>query len=160
MARNFTRLFTMIFIAPISIILWMIVFMLLMTAANYARADESYDGPHHFSVSFRTETNVTEALWQAENVVDLQQTLRIAEDPEHHHECGTLGLLTGPHPSAGEVWVGSVAAAVAHYYVTHELERLGEKYPAFRTISRVWSYGSLGYKTWNMERNARVGLGY
>src|SRR5271166_2066094 len=156
MSDNFFR--GLKFAIPITLIMWaLFVLLMLLVFGGRANADEAYDGPHGFRVMFKplsTETVVTEALWQAENVIDIQQTLRIARDPVHYDEVGTLSLFAGPHPSVRQVYVVSVAFAVAHYTVTRLIENLVDENPDYRVVQRVWSYSTLGAKTWNMQRNA------
>lgn len=151
---------------PLSLIGWAL-FVLLGTALyNAAHADEvepQYQGPHGFKVMFKplsTESAITETLWQAENVIDLQQTLRIARDPQHFQEVGQLGIFTGNHPSVRQVYIGSIAFGIAHYAVTRAIENLVDENPDYRVVQRVWSYTTLGAKTWNTQNNARIGLGY
>lgn len=111
-----------------------------------------------FEVAFKplkVDVALAEGAWQAENAIDLAQTLRIAREPARYREVGTLGVFCGPHPSATQVWVGSIAFGIGHYAVTQLLENAG-----WDTAARIWSYGSLGAKSWNIDRNRRVGLGY
>lgn len=54
-----------------------------------------------FHVEFKPlawDVLATEVAWQAENVIDLNQTLEIARDPQHYSEVGTMSPITGPHP--------------------------------------------------------------
>ena len=154
------------FALPISLILWALFVWLALVVFNGAQAaevDDAYQGPHGFQVMFKplsTESTITEALWQAENIIDVRQTLRIARDPQHYQEIGTLGIFAGNHPSVRQVYVVSIAFAIAHYAVTRGLENLVDENPDYRVLQRVWSYSTLGAKTWNMQRNARIGLGY
>lgn len=111
-----------------------------------------------FEVAFKplkADVALAEGAWQGENLIDLSQTLRIAREPARFREVGTLGVFCGQHPSSAQVWAGSILFGVGHYAVTQLLESAG-----WDTAARVWSYGTLGAKTWNMQRNARVGLGY
>jgi hypothetical protein len=109
-----------------------------------------------FSVPFKplkTDVAVVEALWQAENVIDLDQTLHIARDPAHYSEVGTMSPITGPHPTVRQVWLFSALFGLGHYAVTQALTNAG-----YDNAARVWGYASLGAKTWNMQRNMRIGL--
>jgi hypothetical protein len=109
-----------------------------------------------FSVPFKPlkpDVVVTEILWQAENVVDLKQTLQIASEPARYHEIGTMRPITGPHPTMAQVWVFSALFGIGHYAVTQALTNAG-----YDTAARVWAYTSLGLKTVNMQSNMRIGL--
>jgi len=109
-----------------------------------------------FSVEFKPlkwDTLATEVAWQAENIIDLDQTLQIARDPTHYREVGTMSPLTGPHPTVRQVWLYSALFGVAHYAVTQTLTNAGHE-----NLARAWSYGSLSAKTWNMRRNESIGL--
>jgi hypothetical protein len=145
---------------PVGLLLWALLFL-----ACTAHADESipYQGPHGFAVAFKplsTESAITEVLWQAENIVDIQQTLKIAREPQNYHEVGTLSIFAGDHPTVRQVYVVSIAFGIAHYAVTRAIENLVDANPDYRVLQRVWSYGTLGAKTWNIQRNAHIGLGY
>jgi hypothetical protein len=109
-----------------------------------------------FAVEFKplkTDVAVVEALWQVENVIDLDQTLHIAHDPAHYSEVGTMSPITGPHPTVRQVWLFSALFGLGHYAVTQALTNAG-----YDNAARVWGYTSLGAKTWNMKRNYDVGL--
>lgn len=108
-----------------------------------------------FSVPFKPlkhDVLATEIVWQAANVVDLQQTLRGGE--RGYRETGTLSLFAGSHPSRGEAWAGMLAFGLAHYAVTQGLANLG-----WDRAERAWAYFSLGVKVEAVRRNEREGLG-
>ena len=64
-----------------------------------------------------------------------------------------MSPLTGPHPTVRQVWLYSALFGVAHYAVTQTLTNTGHE-----NLARVWGYGSLAAKTWNMRRNESIGL--
>ena len=126
----------------------LIALVALCTRANAAQ----------FSVQFRPLPKPAiagEVLWQTENVIDLRQTLRISRNPQQWSEVGTMSPFTGPHPTKAQVWAFSVAFGLAHYGVSQLLENANMP----RALA-AWEGTSLGWKTWNMQRNARAGLGY
>ncbi len=123
----------------------------LILATSTALADE----PKHFSVMFQsTETNVTEASWQALNVIDAMQTDQIAKNPKCYQEVGTLSLLTGNHPTTHQAILGSALFGVLHYGVAKLID-----YTDSPTIQRIYQYGGLIFKGWNDNRNREIGLG-
>jgi hypothetical protein len=128
----------------------LIALLSLLALAGAAQAREP------FSVQFRplkSDVAVAEVLWQAENLVDIDQTLHIAHNPANYSEVGTMSLFTGPHPTVRDVWLWSVLFGVSHYAVTRALTNAG-----LDDAARVWAYTSLGLKTWNMKRNFDAGL--
>jgi hypothetical protein len=128
----------------------LIVLLSLLALAGAAQAREP------FAVEFKplkADVAAAEVLWQAENLIDIDQTLHIAHDPAHYSEVGTLSLFSGPHPTVRQVWVVSALFGIGHYAVTQVLTSAG-----YDNAARVWSYTSLGYKTWNMKRNFDAGL--
>jgi hypothetical protein len=96
-----------------------------------------------------------EATWQAENIIDLSQTLKLARAPQTWSEVGTLRIFCGSHPSTRQVWVGSIAFGIGHYAVSQLLANMN----APKTLV-LWQALSLAGKTVNMQRNARNQLGY
>ncbi len=135
---------------------------LVCTMCSRAKADEAAAAADTarkpFTVQFRPlkhDVLAAEILWQGENIVDLQQTLRIARNPYEYQEIGTISYFAGNHPSVHQVWWISGLFGVAHYGVTQLLTNAH-----WDTAARVWSYTSLGAKTVNMQRNAHLGLGY
>jgi hypothetical protein len=111
-----------------------------------------------FAVPFkplRSGPAMLEAAWQVENLIDLSQTLKIARSPDQWQEVGTLSLLYGAHPTVSQVWVGSLLFGLGHYAVSALLENADMP----KTLA-VWQVTSLTYKTWDLQRNERVGLGY
>lgn len=111
-----------------------------------------------FTVAFkplRTGPAILEAAWQGENVIDLAQTLRIAKSNGYWREVGTMSAFTGPRPTVRDVWLFSAVFGLAHYGVSQLLENA----EAPRALA-LWQVTSLGYKSWNMQRNAHLGLGY
>lgn len=109
-----------------------------------------------FSVEFKPlkhDVLATEILWQTENLIDIKQTLKISREPQSYREVGTLSLFSGPHPTVRQVYLVSLLFGVGHYAVTQALTNQG-----WDTAARVWSYTSLGYKSWDINRNRQNGL--
>jgi hypothetical protein len=94
-----------------------------------------------------------EVAWQIENLVDINQTLKIARDPADWREVGTMSLITGQHPTVRQVWFVSLATAVLHYGVSQVLENTDHP-----RLMAAWQLGTLGYKTWDINRNRENGL--
>jgi hypothetical protein len=110
-----------------------------------------------FSVAFKPLPKgvlALEAAWQIENLIDIDQTLKISREPLSYQEVGTLSLFAGPHPSQRQVWVVSAAFGLGHYAVSQALYDLDMP----KTLA-AWQWLSLGYKTWNIHRNYEIGLG-
>src|SRR5208282_1212407 len=119
--------------------------------ANAALADE----PKHFSVMFQsTETDVTEASWQALNVIDAMQTDQIAKNPKCYQEVGTLHYIAGNHPTTHQAILGSALFGVLHYGVAKLIE-----YTDSPRLQRIYQYSGLIFKGWNDNRNREIGLG-
>lgn len=66
-----------------------------------------------------------------------------------------MSPFTGPHPSAKEVALFTVAFGLAHFAVSQFLQDRDMD----KTLL-VWEATSVGWKTWNMNRNHNAGLGY
>jgi hypothetical protein len=94
-----------------------------------------------------------EAAWQIENLIDIDQTLKISREPDRYQEVGTLALFSGPHPSAREVWVVSALFGVAHLAVS-ELLYVNDCPKALAG----WQWISLGAKSANIGHNYSIGL--
>jgi hypothetical protein len=105
------------------------------------------------------ETLIAELTWQALNVIDTMQTVQIAKNPECFQEVGTLSLLYGNHPTVSQVYIGSAIFGVAHYLVAKGIDHLVQENPDYMVVQRVFQYGNLAYKTWDVNRNRNIGLG-
>jgi hypothetical protein len=132
--------------------------LVFFLAANAKANGESAPEPRKpFSVAFKPLPKgvlALEAAWQIENLIDIDQTLKIARDPMQYQEVGTLSLFAGAHPTVRQVWWVSAAFGLGHYAVSQLL--LDADMP--KTLA-AWQWVSLGYKTWNMKRNYDIGLG-
>lgn len=144
----------------LAIAMALVLAMVLCATARASDADlipdeGRYQGPHGFSLArpLSLQPAILETAWQVENLIDLQQTLRIAENPDRWNEVGGMSPFTGPHPSKRQVYLWTGVFALSHYAITQALA----DHP---TLQAIWGYSSLGYKSWNMRRNVDAGLGY
>lgn len=137
------------------------VALVLVVVNNARAADGDYAGPRGFHTIFRplsTETALQESGWQALNLVDLAQTVKIARNPAQYQEVGQVGIFTGPHPSEAQAIGYVVAFAVVHYGVTRGLENLINENPDYRVLQRVWQYVGGAYKAGLVINNRNIGL--
>ena len=107
--------------------------------------------------SLSSETRTEESVFQAENVVDMMQTLTIAREPARYKEVGTLSLFTGAHPTPAQVEGYSVALAGLHFCTTR---LLSDEFSDKPWVVRGWEGASLAWKTQWIVHNHQVGLGF
>lgn len=137
-----------------------IVLLLVLCARSKA---EDYHGPHNFHVAFALsgESLAQEVSWQALNVIDYTQSLKIAEHPDRFQEIGTpLAFGGSSHPNKNQVLLFSVGFAVGHYAITRGIESLVDRNPDYRVLQRVWQYTMLAGKAYTVENNHRIGMGW
>lgn len=109
-----------------------------------------------FTVAFKPlpkGSAALEAAWQIENLIDIDQTLKISREPDRYQEVGTLSLFSGPHPSARQVWAVSALFGVAHLAVS-ELLYVND---CPKTLA-AWQWLSLGTKSVIVGHNYSIGL--
>lgn len=139
-----------------------VLVLLLVLCAKSKAEDGDYVGPKGFHVAFALsgETLAQEVSWQALNVVDYQQSLKIAEHPDQFQEIGTPSIFGVSHPTKSQVLYFSVGFAVAHYAVTRGIESLVDRNPDYRVLQRVWQYTMLAGKAYTVENNHHIGMGW
>jgi len=68
---------------------------------------------------------IAEVSWQALNVIDSVQTIKIAKNPDEFYE---RNFLYGRHPSVGRVVALKAGSAILHPIITHYLPEDWRKY--------------------------------
>jgi len=124
-----------------------------------------------------------EAVWHAENIVDMGQTMHIASsqrtdaqlqawtdrgftaDRYCYEEANFMTRpLIGKHPSRSEVALSSVAWSLLYRGVSEFLARkdtsneYGERNSPWYIARWSWHLGMLGAKTWQIGHNSDIGL--
>jgi hypothetical protein len=129
------------FAIPISLIMWALMILLVLSIFNAAHADET--NPN-------APTPVTEWVYQGASFADMLTTLDIAKHPNLVEE----NPLMGQHPSDGKVLGYFAATGVLHYLVTRELVR--ESVPA--PIVQTWEALGIGLEVGMVAHNYSIGL--
>ena len=137
---------------------WFAVALVSALMIGQARAAEEYESRTHFNVVFHTETTLQEVTWQALNVVDIMQTVDIAEHPKQWQEIGEVGFFTGPHPSKGGAIGTLVAFGVIHYAVTVGIENLYQQNHDYEVLQRIWQYSLIAPKAYTVWHNHEIGI--
>lgn len=129
------------FTLPISLIMWALMILLVLSMFNAAHADET--NPN-------APTPVTEWVYQGAAFADMLTTLDIAKHPNLVEE----NPLMGQHPSDGKVLGYFAATGALHYLVTRELVR--ENVPA--PIVQTWEALGIGLEVGMVAHNYSIGL--
>jgi hypothetical protein len=101
-----------------------------------------------------TETKVEEAVYQMVHVVDVLQTLAIANHYGCYQEEGDVHELYGAHPNRTQVLTWGVADSALHAGVTHLLEN----HTSTRWPQRVWQALTIGSVASVVHHNWELGL--
>ncbi len=96
--------------------------------------------------SWGKEDYAREIAWQAINLVDWNQTLSIADQPDKYKE---YNPILGSHPDRGEVNLYFAAGALAHIAVIHVLPKKCRPY---------FQYLSIGFSGICVMNNFSIGL--
>lgn len=101
-----------------------------------------------------TEFQSTEAAWQVAHLVDIGQTVAIANNPDCYYERMTdTQALIGTHPSESDVYKWGIGVAVFHFFKM----KLIDKFANDKVSVAVRTF-DLGYKTHTVVSNHRMGL--
>ena len=104
--------------------------------------------------TWSTQDIVMESTWQALHVIDWQQTLNVADNPDQYYE---LNPFIGKHPSRGKVNSSMGLYAVGHAVITHYIPR---GWQCWKLPCRTYWQGiTLGTKAGIVYWNYSVGLG-
>lgn len=124
-----------------------------------------------------------EAAWHAENIVDMGQTVHIANSRRTDEQMATWAAkdmtaerycfqevnpltrsLIGKHPSQKEVIASSILWSMAYRGISEFIARrdtqneYGERNSPWYVARWVWHVGMLGAKTWQVGHNSSMGL--
>ena len=102
-----------------------------------------------------------ELTWQAMNVVDLGQTLHIANGVDCYHERNPLTrTLIGRHPSEGAVIGVMVGYSALHFgvskFLEHQTKTTGRQF--WKVMEGAWHVVSLTTKANTVKDNHDIGL--
>jgi hypothetical protein len=135
-----------------------VALVLFLASQSRANGEGSPPPPRKpFTVAFKPLPKgvaALEAAWQIENLIDIDQTLKISREPDRYEEVGTLSLFSGPHPTARQVWIVSALFGLGHLGVSEVL--YANDCPK---MLAAWQWVSLGAKTVVIGHNRTVGLG-
>jgi hypothetical protein len=130
------------FAIPISLIMWALMILLVLSIFNAAHADET--NPN-------APTPVTEWVYQGASFADMLTTIDIAKHPKQYYE---FNPILGEHPSEGRVIGYFTTTHVLHYLITRELVR--ENVPA--PIVQTWEALGIGLEVGLVAHNYSIGL--
>lgn len=141
------------FIRGAAWVLW--AFIIAYALSHPSQAAESE--VHHFNVEFSKETTAEEAVWQSLNIIDVAQTLYIANHPDRFYETNAAAFI-GAHPSRGGVIGYMVGCGILHYAIAIGIENLVQRDNRYRVLQRVFQAASIGEKSYNVIHNQMVGI--
>ena len=92
--------------------------------------------------------------WRTLHAVDVAQTLNAASDPCYKENAWLTRQLIGRQPSDAEVIAWGVGIALAHGWISNELERRD----APRWVQATWSFGTIFSTGYTVADNHRNGV--
>jgi hypothetical protein len=129
------------FAIPISLIMWALMILLVLSIFNAVHADET---------NLNAPTPVTEWVYQGAAFADMLTTLDIAKHPNLVEE----NPLMGQHPSDGKVLGYFAATGLLHWAITRELVRESVPSPVVQT----WEALGIGLEVGMVAHNYSIGL--
>lgn len=93
-----------------------------------------------------------EIAYQVLALIDMGQTLDIAENPDKFHEMNSLEFPS--HPSKGRVIATFTLGSMIHYGVTYAMVNAG----ASSTAVNIWEAATIGLEVTCIAHNYHIGL--
>jgi len=133
--------------------------LVLPTQVPYDKDDaKEYGEASHSSFT------LAEGAWQSLNVIDMGQSLNIANSPTCFHETNPLtSALIGKHPSDSGVIITSIAYAIGYRMISQYLENkdtLDEngEYTGWHDVYNIFQGTMLVTKAYTVWNNNNIGL--